>query len=532
MGNTHHFGRGGAAGTTGMRRRRREATRATASIGVSLLATMITVAPVAVSPISPAVRLSADSTALLVCGITCPTWDDAGVEAIMDRFVTPTHPDQTITPVAVTAPGESWPLTGVLRLLGSVFGDPRIFGPGGPSWPDEPWWKLSGLFDLTADQSIEAGAANLEAALIEHPSDSVVIYGLSLGAGVANVVKKELAEHYPEGAAAPDVDFVLQSSVNVPNGGLYARFPGVYIPILDWTFNGPAPTDTVFDTVVISTQYDGFADFPLYPINLIADLNAVLGILYLHTRPFDVSLPEDPTTSPAYQGTHGDSSFYFFETRDLPLFAPLRMLGVPEPLIDVVEPFFRVLVELGYDRSIPLWEPTAARLFPKLDAATVFADLGAAIGEGIDNALALVGLPPIPKNPVPVIDAEPPAEVVETEVVQTLVTTTVAPTTVAPHTEQATPADAAEEDSTEAPAEDGHVSTTTDRPTDDGTEGAEAVEESIEVADQEPTETTAVGTATSEGSSSASSTPKASSPAEARSSAGDSSPDVDGGGAN
>ena len=75
-------------------------------------------------------------------------------------------------------------------------------------------------------------------------------------------------------------------------------------------------------------------------------------------------MPPDPTTSPAYQGTHGDTSYYFFPTQDLPLFAPLRTLGVPESLIDVVEPFFRVLVELGYDRSIPPWEPTPARLIP------------------------------------------------------------------------------------------------------------------------------------------------------------------------
>lgn len=37
----------------------------------------------------------------------------------------------------------------------------------------------------------------------------------------------------------------------------------------------------------------------------------------------DVSLPADPKTSKYYQGTHGDTDYYFFETPDLPLFAPL-----------------------------------------------------------------------------------------------------------------------------------------------------------------------------------------------------------------
>ena len=130
-------------------------------------------------------------------------------------------------------------------------------------------------------------------------------------------------------------------------------------------FNGAEPTDTQFDTFVITRQYDGLADFPLYPLNLVADLNAVLGVVYRHLYPFDVSLPSGPSTSPPIQGTHGDTNYYFFETQDLPLFDPLRTLGVPEQYIDVVEPFFRVLVELGYDRSIPPWEPTQARLIPR-----------------------------------------------------------------------------------------------------------------------------------------------------------------------
>ena len=75
------------------------------------------------------------------------------------------------------------------------------------------------------------------------------------------------------------------------------------------------------------------------------------------------------------------------------MFAPLRSLGVPESLIDVVEPFFKVIVDLGYDRSIKPWEPTPARLIPPLNPATVAADLVNAIGEGINNAAALIGAP-------------------------------------------------------------------------------------------------------------------------------------------
>ena len=374
---------------------RRSATRMTVSIGAAVLVVMAPVAPVWTASASSTDVPPPDKTALIMGATTIPTPDEFWVQSVMNQFIAPTHPDQTIKPVAVTTPEEGWPLTGLARLLFSAFGPPNIWGPGSPAWPDEPWWKLSGLFDLTFDQSVQAGVADLETAMAVHGNDDLVIYGYSQGATVAIQEKRKLAAQYPWGTKAPDIDFVLGGDGNLPNGGFLARFPGLYIPILDWSFNGPEPTDTQFDTVVITRQYDASADFPLYPLNLVADLNALLGFLYVHLYAFDVSLAPDPSTSTPFQDTHGDTSYYFFKTQDLPLFDPLRTLGMPEPVIDVVEPFFRVLVELGYDRSIPPWEPTPARLIPTLDPAKVTADLLNAIGEGINNAGALFGLPPL-----------------------------------------------------------------------------------------------------------------------------------------
>jgi hypothetical protein len=359
------------------------------SIGIAVVAATVTVTPPAAAAEPPP-----DRTALVLCGTTCPTPDDVYLDIVKNQYISPTHPGQDIAYLPVTAPQQMWPITGIFRLVGLAFGDPRLFAPGGPAWPDEPWWKLTGLFDLTANQSLQTGAADLEAAMAANGNDHLVIYGLSQGAGIANVVKKRLAQQYPTGTTAPDIDFVLSGDPNMPNGGLMSRFGGAYIPIIDFPFNGPAATDTQFKTVEISRQYDGFTDFPLYPLNLVADLNAVLGVLYLHTNSFDVSLPADPMTSPAYQGTHGDTSYYFFKTENLPLFDPLRILGVPERLIDVVEPFFRVIVEAGYDRSIPAWQPTPARLIPAINPGKFAEDLAAAVDEGVDNARHLISTPP------------------------------------------------------------------------------------------------------------------------------------------
>jgi hypothetical protein len=297
-------------------------------------------------------------------------------------------------------------------------------------------WKLSGLFDLTYDQSVQAGVADLEEAMTAASNDHLVIYGDDQGTSVANAMKRKLAEQYPNGTAAPDIDFVLTGDANVPNGGLHARFPGLYVPI-GWTFDGPEPTDTQFDTDVIIRQYDGIADFPLYPLNPFATANALLGTLYVHPFLFGVSLSPDAAGTPATVSQYGDTTYHFFETKDLPLFGPLRTLGVPEPLIDVVEPFFRVLVEAGYDRTIPTGEPTPARLIPPLDPAKLITDLGNAIGEGATNAAALFGAAaPLPM-PAPVSLAAPADEAADTGNSPNLRSTDTAPPTDLPtQTEQ------------------------------------------------------------------------------------------------
>ena len=60
----------------------------------------------------------------------------------------------------------------------------------------------------------------------------------------------------------------------------------------------------------------------------------------MHSHGLDPSLAPDRRGPPPIH-TYGDTDYYFFETQDLPLFGPLRTLGVPEPVIDVVEPVSR-----------------------------------------------------------------------------------------------------------------------------------------------------------------------------------------------
>ncbi len=87
--------------------------------------------------------------------------------------------------------------------------------------------------------------------------------------------------------------FLLIADPSAPNGGLLERFNGfentlspnnvdpLNLPSVGISFDGATPSDD-FVTNMYSLEYDGFTDFPRYPINFLADLNAFLGIETLH----------------------------------------------------------------------------------------------------------------------------------------------------------------------------------------------------------------------------------------------------------
>jgi hypothetical protein len=146
MNTAKHIGRIGALavalGTLGIGNVRGAATRMTVSVGAAVLVVTATVVSTPIPTVSPAVKLSADSTALIMGFTSLPTPDDAYIDAVKNQFIAPTHPGQHIEYVAVTTPEEGWPLTGLIRLGCAAVGAPSLCGPGGAAWPDEPWWKL------------------------------------------------------------------------------------------------------------------------------------------------------------------------------------------------------------------------------------------------------------------------------------------------------------------------------------------------------------------------------------------------------
>src|SRR6202012_109932 len=87
----------------------------------------------------------------------------------------------------------------------------------------------------------------------------------------------------------------------------------------------------------------------------------------------------------------GDTTFYFVPTNDLPLLDPLRTLGFPESWLNIVQPALQVIVEAGYDRSVPFGDPTPAELIPSIDPVTFLLELANGVVQGANNAFELFG---------------------------------------------------------------------------------------------------------------------------------------------
>ncbi|WP_051289225.1 PE-PPE domain-containing protein [Mycobacterium sp. URHD0025] len=256
----------------------------------------------------------------------------------------------------------------------------------------EQFWPATSLTDISFDTSVARGVLSLNNAISATPGEKVVV-GYSQSANIATREKRNLADLRAQGAIVPSADelsFVLVANPNRPNGGILARFGGLFVPILGVSFDGATPDDE-YQTIDVAREYDLIADFPKYPLNLLADLNALFGYFYLHPNyGSSVVNLNDPSTFQSH--TSGNTTYYLVHTEHLPLLQPLRDIGVPSPVLDLVEPTLRVLIDLAYDRTPEnMGVPTRAGLIPHVDLDKLASDLSAAAKQGVRDALAGLG---------------------------------------------------------------------------------------------------------------------------------------------
>ncbi|HXO83702.1 MAG TPA: PE-PPE domain-containing protein, partial [Mycobacterium sp.] len=136
---------------------------------------------------------------------------------------------------------------------------------------------------LELDPSEAQGVTILNNAILSQTlnGNSVVVYGDSQSSTISSMEMAALsALPANEQPSLDQLAFVLTGDPNNPAGGLFERFDGLSIPSVGITFNGATPD--LYPTDIFTQEYDGFADFPQYPIDPLSDLNALLGVYFVH----------------------------------------------------------------------------------------------------------------------------------------------------------------------------------------------------------------------------------------------------------
>ena len=266
----------------------------------------------------------------------------------------------------------------------------------------EDLYPLTGVKSLTLNQSVTEGVAILDNTLyntIHNQGQTVTVFGISQSAIISSLEMQNLANGTSLFGANPpspsQLNFVLTGNEVNPNGGLLSRFPNLSMPALGLDFYPAMNANTPYQVANYTLEYDGFADFPRYPINLLSDLNAVAGIVFVHTTYLDLTPTQvnNAIQLPMSPGYTGNTTYYMIPTADLPLLKPLDAIPViGKPLVDLLQPDMKVLVNLGYGPDPTLGYstsyadvPTPFGLFPNANPGTVFNALAAGTQQGIHD---------------------------------------------------------------------------------------------------------------------------------------------------
>jgi PE-PPE domain len=290
--------------------------------------------------------------------------------------------------------------------------------------------------DTSVGQGITILAHTIESDVASGKTDTVLGYSQSstiAGLTMEKLVDDNMTSSVP--VTQDDVHFLLLGDPSNPNGGLLSRFDGftlsnvdhtvvsdpLNLPALGVSFDGATPASD-YVTTMYSMEYDGFTDFPRYPINFLSDLNAFLGIATIHGTYLNggdgtYGLGTGPSsadidTATLLPGSHdypdpganaGSLTDYYMittmgggdTTPGDPITAPLVAL-LPKPLQELLGPDLTYLINLGYgngdlgysvDVNSPADVNTPFGLFPDVSVKDVFTSLIADTKEGFQNLI-------------------------------------------------------------------------------------------------------------------------------------------------
>jgi hypothetical protein len=276
-------------------------------------------------------------------------------------------------------------------------------GNSQPLFTPEGLYPLIGVKTLPLNTSVAEGVQILDSAikniLAANPADSVAVLGYSQSAIISSIEMENLANHAmnPMPPGATQLGFTLLGDPMNPNGGLFERFVGLNLPSLGLNFYGATPPNTPYPTNIYTLEYDGFADFPQYPINFLSDLNAFAGIIFVHGAYPNINPAQLPPGdhlielpgSATLPGGTGATNYYMITQPNLPLLDPVRAIPViGNPIADLVQPDLTVLVNLGYGSTTQGWStgpanvPTPFGVIPPVPPGQIISALAAGAQQG------------------------------------------------------------------------------------------------------------------------------------------------------
>lgn len=224
------------------------------------------------------------------------------------------------------------------------------------------------------DKSVAIGKAGTITAIKQaqngDPSVPVKVACLSQGSDVCTQANDQL---HAEGYNQSNVEYFLEGNVDNAYLGMKVWIPrigqhGVFVPGPGVTLGAATPTSGSDARInQVSYEYDGFARTPEYPINLLADLNAVVGTLLEHgsySKANPYAANNIVSTTP-----DGRITNIVIPVNEVPLLTVAKFLGLPQRVVDVVNPTLKAIIDTAYS-PIPVGPgayPTEAvtmKLFP------------------------------------------------------------------------------------------------------------------------------------------------------------------------
>lgn len=339
------------------------------------------------------------SAIVVVAGVSPvpPVMPLTGTRAMAVRLINGTSADSPLGDgTALLMGGTSIPQPSQLYLdaADALYLQPRGFGGTLQSLftPEDisPTSQTRGeqILDSTILQKFDSGDVSAQ--------NPIVVFGYSQSASISSEVMRELAG---QGVPSDDVHFVLIGDPNNPAGGMEIATSNLSAQYL--AANVATPND-LYPTDVYTHEYDGVADFPKYPIDLLSDLNAALGFIYDHGTYLSLT-PQQISDAIQLPTTAADTmvNYYIIPADSLPLLDPLRLIPIiGQPLYDLLEPDTQILVNLGYGSIDQGWASgyadlvSTSGLFPTgLNLGDVLTALGNGLQTGVSSFIADLGNP-------------------------------------------------------------------------------------------------------------------------------------------